>query len=48
MAIIDRKSFKVELQRKLPEEELMEALETPPEIGVPDALTRRELYEDIR
>ena len=48
VSIIDRRSFKVELQRKLPEEELMDALETPPEIGVPDALTRREIYEDIR
>ena len=48
IAIIDRRSFKVELQRKLPEEELIEALETPPKIGVPDALTRRTIYEDIR
>ena len=46
--IIDRKSFRVELQRRLPEEELTEALENPPEIGVPDALTRREIYEDVR
>ena len=48
VTIIDRRSFKVELQRKLPEEELMEALEAPPEVGVPDALTRREIYEDTR
>lgn len=47
VAIIDRRSFKVELQRKLPEEELVEALETPSEIGVPEGLTRREIYEDI-
>jgi len=48
VAIIDRRSFKVELQRKLPEEELVDALENPPEIGVPEGLTRREIYEDIR
>ncbi len=48
MTIIDRRSFKVELQRKLPEEELTEALGAPPEVGVPDALTRREIYEDTR
>ena len=29
VVIIDRRSFKVELQRKLPEEELEEALKTP-------------------
>jgi AbrB family looped-hinge helix DNA binding protein len=48
VTLLDRRSFKVELQRKLPEEELLEALEDPPEIGVPDTLTRREIYEDIR
>lgn len=48
VTIIDRRSFKVELQRKLPEEELVDALENPPEIGVPEGLTRREIYEDIR
>lgn len=48
VVIIDRKSFKVELQRKLPEEELEEELENPPKIGVPEGLTRRDIYEDIR
>jgi len=48
VTIIDRRSFRVELQRRLPEEELVDALETPPEIGVPNELTRREIYEDIR
>jgi len=47
LTIMDKKSFKVELQRKLPEEELVEALENPQEIGVPDDLTRRKIYEDI-
>ncbi len=48
VTLIDRRSFKVELQRKLPEEELTEALEAPTEVGVPDALTRKEIYEDAR
>jgi AbrB family looped-hinge helix DNA binding protein len=48
VTIMDRRSFKVELQRKLPEEELTEALENPLKIGVPEELTRREIYEDIR
>jgi AbrB family looped-hinge helix DNA binding protein len=47
VTVMDRKSFKVELQRKLPEEELIEALENPPEVGVPEGLTRRKIYEDI-
>lgn len=47
VTIMDKKSFKIELQRKLPEEELVEALENPQEIGVPDGLTRRKIYEDI-
>lgn len=47
VTIMDKKSFKVELQRKLPEEELVEALENPQKIGVPDGLTRRKIYEDI-
>lgn len=48
VTVVDRRSFKVELQRKLPEEELLNALENPSEIGVPEGLTRREIYEDIR
>ena len=48
VTLLDRRSFKVELQRKLPEEELLEALDAPPEIGVPDTITRREIYEDVR
>ena len=46
VAILDRKSFKVELKRKNADEQILEALEHPSEIGVPRGLTRREIYED--
>jgi len=47
VAVLDRKSFKVELKRKTPEEQILDALTNANEIGVPRGLTRREIYEDI-
>ena len=46
VVVLDRKSFKVELKRKNADEQLLEALAHPSEIGVPRRLTRREIYED--
>jgi AbrB family looped-hinge helix DNA binding protein len=48
IVLLDRRSFKVELQRRLPEEELEEELMDPQKVGVPEKLTRREIYDDIR
>ena len=45
--VFDRKSFRVELKRKTPEEQILDALANACEIGVPKGLTRREIYEDI-
>ena len=47
VAVLDRKSFKVELKRKTAEERILDALMNAREIGVPRGLTRREIYEDI-
>ena len=47
VAILDKKSFKVELKRKTVEEQILDMLTTAHEIGVPKGLTRREIYEDI-
>ena len=46
VVILDRKSFKVELKRKNADEQILEALAHPSEIGVPRGLARREIYED--
>ena len=48
IVLLDRRSFKVELQRRLPEEELEEELKSPPKVGVPERLTRRQIYDDTR
>lgn len=48
VTLLDRKSFKVELQRQTAEETLIKALENPPDVGTPEGLTRREIYGDIR
>ena len=47
VAVLDKKSFKVELKRKTAEEQILDALANAREIGVPKGLTRREIYEDI-
>jgi len=47
LAVLDKKSFKVELKRKTAEEQIVDALTNAREIGVPKGLTRREIYEDI-
>ncbi len=47
VAVLDRKSFKVELKRKTTEEQILDALVNAHEIGVPRGLTRREIYEDV-
>lgn len=47
VAVLDRKSFKVELKRKTAEEQILDALVNACEIGVPKGLTRREIYEDV-
>ena len=47
VAVLDRKSFRVELKRKTAEEQIVDALTNAREIGVPKGLTRREIYEDI-
>ena len=47
LAVLDKKSFKVELKRKTAEEQIVDALTNAREIGVPRGLTRREIYEDI-
>jgi len=47
VAVLDKKSFKVELKRKTAEEQILDALTNAREIGVPKGLTRREIYEDI-
>lgn len=47
VAVLDRKSFKVELKRKTAEEQILDALTKAREIGVPKGLTRRKIYEDI-
>jgi len=47
VAVLDRKSFKVELKRKTAEEQILDALTNAREVGVPRGLTRREIYEDI-
>lgn len=44
--VLDRKSFKVELKRKTPEEYILDALTSAREVGVARGLTRREIYED--
>jgi len=48
IVLLDKRSFKVELQRRLPEEELDDELISPSKVGVPAKLTRREIYDDIR
>ena len=45
--VLDRKSFKVELKRKTAEEQILDALTKPREVGVPKGVTRREIYEGI-
>ena len=47
LAVLDKKSFKVELKRKTAEEQIVDALINAREIGVPKGLTRRKIYEDI-
>jgi len=47
VAVLDRKSFKVELKRKTAEEQILDALTNAREVGVPSGLTRREIYEDV-
>lgn len=47
LAVLDKKSFKVELKRKTAEEQILDALVNACEIGVPKGLTRREIYGDI-
>ena len=47
VAVLDRRSFKVELKRKTAEEQILDALVNAHEIGVPRGLTRREIYEDV-
>ncbi|MFQ6076688.1 MAG: hypothetical protein ACE5Z5_11230 [Candidatus Bathyarchaeia archaeon] len=47
VTLLDRKSFK-EMQRQTAEEILIKAFENPPDVGTPEGLTRREVYEDIR
>jgi len=47
LAVLDRKSFKVELKRKTADEQILDALVNAREIGVPRGLTRREIYEDV-
>jgi len=47
LAVLDKKSFRVELKRKTAEEQIVDALTNAREIGVPKGLTRREIYEDI-
>ena len=47
VAVLDRKSFKVELKRKTAEEQILDALTSAREVGVPSGLTKREIYEDI-
>jgi len=47
VAVLDRKSFKVELKRKTADEEILDALADPREVGVPSGLTRREIYEGV-
>jgi len=47
VAVLDRKSFKVELKRKTADEEILDALAAPREVGVPSGLTRRDIYEGV-
>ena len=47
LAVLDKKSFRVELKRKTAEEQIVDALTNAREIGVPKGLTRREIYEDV-
>ena len=47
VAVLDRKSFRVELKRKTAEEQILDALTNAREVGVPSGLARREIYEDI-
>lgn len=47
LAVLDKKSFKVELKRKTAEEQIVDALINARGIGVPKGLTRREIYEDV-
>jgi len=47
VAVLDGRSFKVELKRKTADEEILEALAGPREVGVPRGLTRREIYEGV-
>lgn len=47
VAVLDRKSFRIELKRKTAEEQILDALTNAREVGVPSGLTRREIYEDI-
>ena len=47
LAVLDKKSFRVELKRKTAEEQIVDALTNAREIGVPKGLTRREIYEGI-
>jgi len=47
VAVLDGRSFKVELKRKTADEEILEALADPHEVGVPSGLTRREIYEGV-
>jgi len=47
VAVLDRKSFRVELKRITAEEQILDALVNACEIGVPKGLTRREIYGDI-
>ena len=46
VAVLDGKSFKVELKQKNADEQILEALTHPSKIGVPRRLTRREIYQD--
>jgi len=41
VAVLDRRSFKVELKRKTAEEQILDALTNAREVGVPKGFTRR-------
>jgi len=45
--VLDRRSFKVELKRRTADEQILDALMNARNIGVPQGLTRREIYENI-
>lgn len=47
VVLLDKKSFRIELKRKTADEQILDALASAHEVGVPEGLTRKEIYEDI-